>query len=87
MRNLSPSFRRYRTREPGGNDLVLLHEIPDNPFNDQELTRARIPKLSFWLLRPDGHIGLAGTRFEPAALNRYLAERVALHASGPHHPH
>jgi len=59
-------------------DLVLTHRVPDDPVNDQELTRAHIPKPSFFLLRPDGHIGLAGTHLEAAALTRYLAERLGL---------
>jgi hypothetical protein len=58
--------------------LVLTHQIPDDPINGQELARARIPKSCFYLLRPDGHVGLAGTRLEPGALTRYLAERVGL---------
>jgi hypothetical protein len=59
-------------------DLVLTHRVPDDPVNDQELTRARVPKPSFYLLRPDGHVGLAGTRLEAAAITRYLAERLGL---------
>jgi 2-polyprenyl-6-methoxyphenol hydroxylase-like FAD-dependent oxidoreductase len=59
-------------------DLVLTHQVPDDPVNDQELTRAHIPKPSFFLLRPDGHIGLAGTHLEATALTRYLAERIGL---------
>jgi hypothetical protein len=60
------------------NDLILTHRVFDDPVNDQDLSRTRIPKPSFFLLRPDGHVGLAGTRLEAAALTRYLAERVTL---------
>ncbi len=59
-------------------DLMLVHAVPDDPVNDGALERARIPKPSFYLLRPDGHVGLAGARLEPGALNRFLAERVGL---------
>ena len=59
-------------------DLILTHRVPGDPVNDQELTRAHIPKPSFYLLRPDGHVGLAGTRLEAAAVTRYLAERLGL---------
>ncbi|MEP6602310.1 MAG: FAD-dependent monooxygenase, partial [Nitrospirota bacterium] len=59
-------------------DLVLTHRVPDDPANDRELTRAHIPKPSFFLLRPDGHIGLAGINLEAAALTRYLTERLGL---------
>ena len=57
-------------------DLVLTHFVPHDPANDLELTRAHIPKPSFFLLRPDGHVGLAGTHLEAAALTRYLTERL-----------
>jgi 2-polyprenyl-6-methoxyphenol hydroxylase-like FAD-dependent oxidoreductase len=59
-------------------DLVLTHFVSHDPANDQELTRAHIPKPSFFLLRPDGHVGFAGTHLEAAALTRYLAERLGL---------
>ena len=57
-------------------NLVLTHFVPHDPANDQELTRAHIPKPSFFLLRPDGHVGLAGTHLEDAVLSHYLAERL-----------
>ena len=56
---------------------MLVHVVADDPANDRELARARIPKPSFYLLRPDGHVGLAGTRLEAGALKRFMAERVA----------
>jgi 2-polyprenyl-6-methoxyphenol hydroxylase-like FAD-dependent oxidoreductase len=56
---------------------VLVHVVPDDPDNDRELARPRIPKPSFYLLRPDGHVGLVGTRLEAGALKRFMAERVA----------
>jgi 2-polyprenyl-6-methoxyphenol hydroxylase-like FAD-dependent oxidoreductase len=58
--------------------LMLTHRVADDPVNDRELARARIPKPSFYLLRPDGHVGLAGTRLERAAVNRYLADRLSV---------
>jgi len=67
------------------NGLVLVHRVPDNPVNDEECARAKIPKPSFYLLHPDGHVGLAGTILEPATLTRYLAERLPLRSerNGP----
>ena len=58
--------------ESGG----LLHTlvIPDDPVNTAELARVRISGPSFYLLRPDGHVGLAGGRLEADAVARYLAE-------------
>jgi 2-polyprenyl-6-methoxyphenol hydroxylase-like FAD-dependent oxidoreductase len=57
-------------------DLILTHSVPDDPVNDRELDRAHIPKPSFYLLRPDGHVGLAGTHLEAATLTRYFAEHI-----------
>ena len=56
---------------------MLTHVVPDDPDNDRELARAQVPKPSFYLLRPDGHVGLAGTQLEAGALQRFMAERVA----------
>ncbi|HYS52122.1 MAG TPA: FAD-dependent monooxygenase [Burkholderiales bacterium] len=58
----------------GLGDLLRIHAIPDDPHNAQELARVRIPGPAFYLLRPDGHVGLAGTRLEPDAVTRYLSE-------------
>jgi 2-polyprenyl-6-methoxyphenol hydroxylase-like FAD-dependent oxidoreductase len=61
---------------PGLGDRLRILVIPGGPANDRELTRARIPQPAFYLLRPDGHVGLAGTRLEPAAVARYVSERI-----------
>src|SRR5882762_7411349 len=55
-------------------DLLSTHVIPDDAPNAQELARVRIPGPAFYLLRPDGHVGLAGTRLEPDAVTRYLSD-------------
>ena len=57
---------------------MLTHSVVDDAHNDRELARARIAKPSFYLLRPDGHVGLAGARLDGAALRRYMAERLRL---------
>jgi len=65
---------------PGGvselGEMVRIHEVPSDPANDRELARAHVPRPSFYLLRPDGHVGLAGTRWDGAAATRYLSERL-----------
>jgi 2-polyprenyl-6-methoxyphenol hydroxylase-like FAD-dependent oxidoreductase len=61
---------------PGLGDLLRTLVVPSDPANDRELTRARIPRPAFYLLRPDGHVGLAGTRLEGAAVARYVSERL-----------
>jgi 2-polyprenyl-6-methoxyphenol hydroxylase-like FAD-dependent oxidoreductase len=59
---------------PGHSELIRVHQIIDDPVNTRELARVGITGSAFYLLRPDGHIGLAGTRLEESAVTRYLAE-------------
>jgi 2-polyprenyl-6-methoxyphenol hydroxylase-like FAD-dependent oxidoreductase len=59
-------------------DLLRIHAIPADPVNDAELARAQIPQPSFYLLRPDGHVGLCGARLEAEAVKRYVSERLRL---------
>ena len=64
---------------PGGvslGDRLRVLVIPGDPANDRELARARIPGTAFYLLRPDGHVVLAGVRLEGAAVARYISERI-----------
>jgi len=67
---------------PGGAldfaDLLRMLAIPADAVNDAELARARIPKPSFYLLRPDGHVGLCGVRLDASACARYVAERLSV---------
>jgi len=58
----------------GFGDLLRVHVAPANPENVSALARARIPIPSFYLLRPDEHVGLAGVRFEPEIVSKYLGE-------------
>ena len=64
----------------GLGDLLRIHAIAADPANDEELARAQIPRPSFYLLRPDGHVGLCGVRLEAAAIARYVFERLGLGA-------
>jgi 2-polyprenyl-6-methoxyphenol hydroxylase-like FAD-dependent oxidoreductase len=59
-------------------DLLRTHVVPSDPANDRELMRARIPRQAFYLLRPDGHIGLSGIRPEAATVTRYVSDRLKL---------
>ena len=63
-------------------DLGCVHEVPSDPDNDRALARARIPRPSFYLLRPDGHVGLAGTRLDAGAVTRYASERLHVDLNG-----
>jgi 2-polyprenyl-6-methoxyphenol hydroxylase-like FAD-dependent oxidoreductase len=64
----------------GLRDLLRTHAIPDDPVNDAELARAQIPKACFYLLRPDGHVGLCGVRLGAADVRRYFSEQMRLAA-------
>jgi 2-polyprenyl-6-methoxyphenol hydroxylase-like FAD-dependent oxidoreductase len=55
-------------------DLLVSRAVPVDPGNARELARARVPERAFFLLRPDGHIALAGTRLEAPVIARYLSE-------------
>ena len=56
--------------------LLSVHEVASDSGNDTELARAHIPNPSFYLLRPDLYIGLAGRKFDPNILTKYLSERL-----------
>jgi hypothetical protein len=70
-------------REPGLDGLLHTHVIPADSDNDRELARARIPRPAFYLIRPDGHVGLSGTRFDAGAVTRYLSGRLNLKITAP----
>jgi 2-polyprenyl-6-methoxyphenol hydroxylase-like FAD-dependent oxidoreductase len=61
---------------PAWGDRLRIHTIASDIDNDRELARARIPQPSFYLLRPDGHIGLAGRRLDAAAVASYASQRL-----------
>ncbi len=63
-------------------DLCVVHAIPADPFNDVELARVHVPQSSFYLLRPDGHIGLCGGGLEVEAIKQYVSERVHIRGQG-----
>jgi 2-polyprenyl-6-methoxyphenol hydroxylase-like FAD-dependent oxidoreductase len=57
---------------------VIIHPIPADWGNDAEVRRVRIPVPSFYLLRPDGHVGLCGVQWDASAVDRYLSGRLGL---------
>ena len=61
---------------PGLESVCRIHSIPADLANDAELAKAGIPAISFYLLRPDGHVGLCGTRFDAGAVRRYFSQRL-----------
>jgi 2-polyprenyl-6-methoxyphenol hydroxylase-like FAD-dependent oxidoreductase len=60
--------------------LLRVYEIPANGTNTAALAAAGIRPSCFYLLRPDGHVGLCGTRLEADAVGRYAS--AALHLRG-----
>lgn len=68
---------------PGLGDLLRAHTVPDDPANTAELARAGIRGPACYLLRPDGHVGLAGASLAAAAVARYLAAHgIAVNSEG-----
>lgn len=64
-----------RDAAPGLGDLLQTREIPGTEHNVREFARAGIAGPAYYLLRPDGHVGLAGTRLDVDTIRRYLARR------------
>jgi len=61
--------------------LVRVHAVADDPSNANELAAAGITGPAFYLLRPDGHVALAGTRLEAGVVARCLSAHH-IHAAG-----
>lgn len=52
--------------------------ISSDPANDEAREAACIPSPSFYLIRPDGHVGLCGKQLDAGVVKRYLGERIQL---------
>jgi 2-polyprenyl-6-methoxyphenol hydroxylase-like FAD-dependent oxidoreductase len=67
----------------GLGDLLQVHVIPSDPDNTRELAGASIAGPAYYLLRPDGHVGLAGTIVQEAVIKGWLAKSgVRLETAG-----
>jgi 2-polyprenyl-6-methoxyphenol hydroxylase-like FAD-dependent oxidoreductase len=66
--------------------LLKVHVIPITADNEAEQARAQVPRSAFFLLRPDGHIGLCGRVVDAAAVRRYFAENLTLREGEMHRP-
>jgi 2-polyprenyl-6-methoxyphenol hydroxylase-like FAD-dependent oxidoreductase len=62
----------------GLQDLLATLEVPLDPANEAALSRVGIPRRAFYLVRPDGYVGLAGTSLVGAALMDYFSERLGI---------
>jgi hypothetical protein len=58
----------------GLDDLIITHVIPYGVHNMQELARVGISEKAFYLLRPDGHIGLSGNYISISVIKEYLTQ-------------
>jgi len=65
----------------GLGDLLRTRVIPSDPVNDAELGRAQIPNPSFYLIRPDGYVGLCGRRFAADYARAYASGSLHLSAT------
>lgn len=54
-------------------DLLRIVAIPTDTDNKGELRRMGVPERCCYLLRPDGHVALAGTRLDMASISRYFS--------------
>ena len=88
---LPPRRRRPAGAAGGGggpSNLVQAHAIPDDAANRAELARAKIRRPGLYLLRPDGHVGLAGAspRARPCSsyfVDSHLRLQQGLECHGP----
>jgi 2-polyprenyl-6-methoxyphenol hydroxylase-like FAD-dependent oxidoreductase len=58
----------------GLGDLLNVHVVPFEGENVSTLGTVSITAPAFYLLRPDGHVGLAGARVDEAALARWFSD-------------
>jgi 2-polyprenyl-6-methoxyphenol hydroxylase-like FAD-dependent oxidoreductase len=64
--------------ELGFGDMLKSWTVPDERANEAELHRAGISPPAFYLIRPDGHVGLCGRQVDADAVRRYLSETIGL---------
>ena len=62
----------------GLGDKLRVLSVPDAEENRRELDRVGVPSTAFYLLRPDGYVGLSGKRLNPRAIEQYAVERLGV---------
>jgi 2-polyprenyl-6-methoxyphenol hydroxylase-like FAD-dependent oxidoreductase len=58
----------------GLGDMLRVHVVPFDTENQGPLAALSISAPAYYLLRPDGHVGLAGRQLDEDALRRWFAE-------------
>ncbi len=69
-----PAAAPAHTLLPG--DGLRVEVISDHADNAAALARHGVTRPSFYLLRPDGHVGLCGRAFDAVALTRYCTDTL-----------
>jgi len=59
----------------GLGDMLQVHTVPSDRENDAALATVSITGPAYFLLRPDGHIGLMGTTLKQDDVKRWLEQR------------
>jgi 2-polyprenyl-6-methoxyphenol hydroxylase-like FAD-dependent oxidoreductase len=57
-------------------ELLATHAVPDDAANDAAIAHAKIPLPSFYLVRPDGYVGLCGSTLDAESVESYFAETL-----------
>lgn len=58
------------------NEVMAAYEVPADETNSAELQRVGVPAVSFYVVRPDGYVGLCGKRLDMDVVRRYLETRI-----------
>jgi 2-polyprenyl-6-methoxyphenol hydroxylase-like FAD-dependent oxidoreductase len=61
---------------PDFGGLIAMHAVPDDATNDAALAHAKIPQPSFYLVRPDGYVGLCGATLDTESIESYFRETL-----------
>lgn len=65
-------FGEHTTPPPANNELMTVLRVPVTGHNTRMLGAVGITQPAFYLVRPDGYIGLVGGPFDHSALDRYV---------------